>query len=137
MFVSSLFKTVKMKHMKNILTLLLLVIVSNTAIAQERELTDEQKTQMETQLTEYFEKLDLSEDQKTKFEEITKKYNEQMRGLRDSDKGRLDKYKELKSIRKNKNKEMNTLLSNEQYKTYEETQEKMQQKMKEKRKNKR
>ena len=40
------------------------------------------------------------------------------------------------SIKDSKNKEMQTLLSTEQYKIYEKTQKEIQKKMKEKRKNK-
>nr|WP_299341901.1 hypothetical protein [Allomuricauda sp.] len=122
--------------MKHILILAIVSLISTTAMGQERTLTEEQRAQMEANLNEYSLKLDLSEEQKPKFVEITKRYGQQMRGLKDSDKGRLAKYKEYKSIRKNKNAEMKAILSEEQYETYLETQEEMQQKMKENNKNK-
>ncbi len=124
------------KTMKHILILAIVSLISTTAMGQERTLTEEQRAQMEANLNEYSLKLDLSEEQKPKFVEITKRYGQQMRGLKDSDKGRLAKYKEYKSIRKNKNAEMKAILSEEQYETYLETQEEMQQKMKENNKNK-
>ncbi|MEL6917132.1 MAG: hypothetical protein AAFO99_05305 [Bacteroidota bacterium] len=124
------------KTFKPILILVMVTMMGATAIGQEKKLTAAQKERMETQLVTYFEKLDLSEEQKPKFEEITKRYGKQMLGLKESDKGRLAKYNEFKSIRKNKNKEMKLLLSKEQYQIYEEVQDEMQRKMKEERNNK-
>ena len=124
------------KSLKYLFTFVFVLLISSTSIAQKKEISEEQKVKMKAQLTEYFEKLNLSETQKPKFKEITKKYAIQMKDLKDSDKGRLSKYKEYKSIKKAKNKEMKTLLSQDQYDIYEEIQKEMQQKMKEKRKEK-
>ncbi|MDD7886935.1 hypothetical protein [Flavivirga sp. 57AJ16] len=125
-----------MKTIKHVLVLAVVVLIGTTAVAQERELWEEQKAQMETQLATYFEKLDLSEEQKPKFEEITKKYGKQMMKLKENNKGRLAKYREYKSILENKKKEIKDILSNAQYEIYEETQEEIVQKIKEKRNNK-
>jgi hypothetical protein len=46
---------------------------------------------------------------------------------------RMSKYKKVKSIRKNKDAEMKTLLSKDQYKVYLEKQEEMSKKIKERR----
>lgn len=124
-----------MKKIKHILGLMLIILVSTTALAQEKEMTEEQKAQMEAQLEEYMEKLNLSEAQLPNFEEITKRYGKQLMVLKESSKGRLSKYKEFKSISADRNKEMQVLLSEEQYTIYLATQEEMQQKMKEKRNN--
>ena len=78
--------------------------------------------------------LQLSETQKPKFEEITKKYAEQMIALKESDGSRMSKYKKLQSIHENKNAEMKSLLSKDQYKVYLEKQEERLKKMKERRK---
>ncbi|MEM8847606.1 MAG: hypothetical protein AAGD17_10940 [Bacteroidota bacterium] len=121
---------------KQIGILAILFFVGEAAIGQETKLTEEQKAQMEVQLNEYNSKLDLSEAQKPKFEEITLKYGKQMMELKESGKGRLAKYKEFKSIRKNRNEEMELVLSDEQYEAYLEIQEEMQEKMKENNKNK-
>lgn len=122
-----------MKNIKHILALVVVALIGTTAMAQEKEFTEEQKAQMEAQLTMYFEKLNLSEEQKPKFEEITKKYGKQLMDLKESNKGRLAKYKEFKGINENRNTEMKPLLSREQYDSYQELQEEMQQKIKEKR----
>ena len=125
-----------MKTIKTFLIMAVIAMVGHTAVAQESKLTDAQKAQMKAQIETYFEKLDLSEAQKPQFEDITKKYGAQMMDLKESGKGRLAKYKAYKAILENKNEEMHTLLSEEQYAIYLETQEELQQKMKEKRKNK-
>jgi len=124
-----------MKLLKNSIVVVLLSFCT-IAFAQDRKFTEEQKEQIKEQLEQYYEKLDLSEDQKLEFEEITKKYTLQMKTLKTSDKSRFAKYKEYKSIKDSKNKEMQTLLSTEQYKIYEKTQKEIQKKMKEKLKNK-
>lgn len=123
-----------MKVLKNSIVVVLL-LVSTIAFAQDRTLTEAQKEQVKEQLEQYFEKLDLSEAQKPRFEEITKKYALQMKALKTSNKSRFAKYRENKSIKRSKNKEMKIVLSAEQYKIYEETQKEIQKKMKEKLKN--
>ncbi|WP_369049081.1 hypothetical protein [Tenacibaculum sp. UWU-22] len=123
-----------MKLLKNSIVVLAL-LVSTISFAQDRELTEEQKEQVREQLNQYYEKLSLSEEQKPQFEDITTKYALQMKALKTSTKGRFAKYREFKSIQNSKNKEMETLLSAEQYTVYKKTQKEIQQKMKEKRKN--
>lgn len=123
--------------MKHILILVIIALVSTSTVAQKKEISQEQKAQIENQLKVYEDKLDLTEEQKPKFQEIIKKYGKQMMALKDSDKGRLSKYKELKSISKNRNKEIKPLLSNEQYKIYEDLQEEIQQKIRDKNRGKR
>ena len=78
--------------------------------------------------------LHLSEEQKPKFKEITKKYAKQMKAVKDSGARPMRKYRKVKSIREDKNAEMKSLLSQDQYKVYLEKQEEMTKKMKERRK---
>ena len=82
-------------------------------------------------MEEYATALQLSEEQKPKFEEITEKYAKQIKAVKNSDGRRRSKYKKVKSIRKNKDAEMKSLLPKDQYKVYLEKQEEM---MKERRK---
>lgn len=116
----------------------LCLIGTNTTFAQSRatNLTEEQKEEIKKNLEEYAAALHLSEEQKPKFEEITKKYAKQMKAVKDSGGRRINKYRKVKSIRKNKDAEMKQLLSKDQYKGYLEKQEEMQKKMKERRKGK-
>lgn len=125
-----------MKSLKILsLFLALFFISTNMIIAQSKgaNLTEEQKEELKKNLEEYAAALNLSEEQKPQFEEITKKYADQMKVVKDSGGSRLSKFRKVKSIRKNKNKEMKKLLSKEQYEVYLDKQEEMQKKMKEKR----
>jgi hypothetical protein len=113
----------------------LFLIGTNTIFAQSRaaNLTEEQKEEVKNNLEEYAAALDLSEDQRPKFEEITKKYAKQMIDVKESGGRRMSKYKKVKSIRKNKDAEMKTLLSKDQYKVYLENQEEMKKQIKRRR----
>ena len=98
---------------------LLLVGITNINAQTKREnLSDEQKEKMEKKVEEYATSLHLTAVQKTEFEAITKKYAKQMKAVRDSGGGKFKKRRKLKSIRKNKDKEMKQLLNQEQFKTY-------------------
>ena len=113
----------------------LFLIGISTTIAQTRanNLSEEQKEEIKRNLEEYATALSLSEDQRPKFEEITKKYASQLQAVKDGGGGRRAKFKKVKAIRKNKDAEMKTLLSKDQYKVYLEKQKEMQKKMKKRR----
>lgn len=108
---------------------------ANTGFAQSKAttLTDEQKEELAKSMEEYFAALNLSEEQKPEFEAITRKYAEQMKAVKDGGGGKLQMLKKVKSIQKNKNSEMEKLLSKDQYEVYLEKQEEMQKRMRERR----
>lgn len=110
----------------------LFLIGTNTTFAQSRaaNLSEEQKEEIKKNLEAYAFALHLSETQKPKFEEITKKYAKQMKAVKNSGGRPMSKFEKVKSIRKNKDAEMKSLLSKDQYKVYLEKQE---EKMKERR----
>lgn len=113
----------------------LFLLGANISIAQSpaTELTEEQKETLAQNMEEFHEVLNLSEGQKPEFESITKKYAKQMIAVRDGGGSKFKKYRKVKSIRKNRNAEMEKLLSKDQYEAYLEKQKEMQKKMKEKR----
>ena len=113
----------------------LFLIGTNTTFAQSRanDLSKEQKEEIKKNIEEYASALDLSEDQRPRFEEITKRYAKQMKAVKDSGGRRMSKFKKVKSIRKNKDAEMKTILSKDQYKVYMEKQEEMKKNIKEQR----
>ena len=117
------------------LFLALLLIGTNTTFAQTRvtNITEEQKEEIKKNIEEYAVALNLSGDQRNIFEEITKKYAKQMIAVKDSGARRMSKFREVKSIRKNKDAEMKTLLSKDQYKVYLGKQEEMKKRIKERR----
>ena len=116
----------------------LFLMGTNTTFAQSSatNLTEQQKEKINNNVETYATALQLSEAQKPKFKEITIKYAKQMKAVKDSGGSRISKYRKVKSIRKNKDAEMKTLLSKDQYNVYLEKQKEMQKKMKERRKKK-
>ena len=110
---------------------LLLVGITNINAQTKREnLSAEQKEEIKKNVEEYATSLNLTAIQKSEFEAITRKYAKQMKAVRDGGGGRFKKYRKLKSIRKNKDKEMKQLLHPEQFKTYLEKQEERKKQMK-------
>ena len=102
---------------------LLLVGITNINAQTKREnLSDEQKEEIKKNAEEYAASLNLTAVQKTEFEAITRNYAKQMKAVKDGSGGRFKKYRKLKSIRKNKDKEMKQLLNKEQFKTYSKKQ---------------
>lgn len=127
-----------MKSLKILSFVLALFFVAiNSSFAQtqpaEKNLSEEEKAELASAMEEYFTAIDLTDEQKVEFEAITKKYAAEMRTVQESSGGKLQKMKQLKSIRSNKNAEMKKLLSEDQYKIYLEKQDEMQQKMRENR----
>jgi len=115
-----------MKSSKKLWLFIVLLLVGITDInaqTKRENLSEEQKEEIKKNVEEYTTSLNLTAIQKTEFEAITRKYAKQMIAVRDSGGGRFKKYRKLKSIRKNKDKEMKQLLNPEQFKTYLEKQE--------------
>jgi hypothetical protein len=125
-----------MKTLK-IYALLIALILTGASLSYAQssgiELTEEQKEELAQTIEEYMEALNLSEEQKPEFEAITKKYAKQVKAVKEGGGGKMQKYKKVKTIRNNKNAEMEALLSEDQYNIYLEKQEEMKEKMKEKR----
>ena len=109
---------------------------TNIIFAQSRaaNLTEQQKEKINNNVEAYATALQLSEAQKLKFEEITKRYAKQMKAVKDSGGRPMSKFKKVKSIHENKDAEMKSLLSKDQYKVYLEKQEEMKKKLRERRK---
>lgn len=95
--------------------LCLVSTTTNFAQMEEKGLTSEQKAAIQKNVEDYFMALNLSNEQKTEFESITEKYAVQMIAVRDGGGGKFKKYKKVKGIRKNKNKEMEALLDRDQF----------------------
>lgn len=98
------------------------------------ELTKEQKEQFAKEFEEYFSDLDLTEIQKEQFEKITVEYLNGLKQLKENGGGKLSKYRKYKSLKKKRNKEMQSLLTKEQYEIYKKRQKEMEKRLKEARK---
>ena len=117
------------------MALILLFLGAHSIDAQSTaiKISDKQKEEITKSVQAFDEILGLSDEQKPEFEAVTKKYAKQMIALKNSDSGKLKKYRTFKAIQKNKNAEMEKLLSKDQYEVYLKKQEDLQKKMKEKR----
>lgn len=93
------------------------------------ELRKTSKGNYSEEFLKYLDRLDLSQDQKPKFIEISVRYREQFESLKNSSKSRLGKYRAFTEIQKNKNGEMKSLLSPNQYEVYLKVQKEVQKKM--------
>jgi len=120
-----------MKSLKIVSVLFVLFLFTANASFAQSKLSDAEKKELAKDMKEYLAKLDLTDAQKKPYKEITKKYKKQLTGLKDSDAGKLKKYKEMKGIIENKNTEMRSLLTKQQYEVYLDQQEKNKEMMKE------
>lgn len=102
---------------------------TRSTIAQDNQLTQEQNEMMHTQIEIYFDKLELTEDLKPKFEAIIKRYALQFVQLKESDEGRLSKYKTYKNLSENRIEDMKAILSKSQFEDYLVLQKQVQQQM--------
>lgn len=114
------------------ITVGLLVLSLSLGFSQtdEQALSQEEIAALQSTMKANMESLNLTDEQLPKFEAIAKKYGDQLMKLRDSDASKFSKYRKMKSIKKNRNKEMKELLTEEQYEHYLENQEAMEEKMK-------
>lgn len=125
-----------MKNTLKILLLLAVIVMTSTVKAQTgSRLTEEEKAEARVRYETYQERLNLTEKQSEKVEEINMIYFEGLSELRKSNKTRLVKYREWKTLSKTRDKEMKTVLDDQQYEAYKEFQAEMKEDFKEKRKN--
>lgn len=119
--------------MKRILFTLGLGVLSFAALsaAPADNLSDEQRAQLEQQIKAAAAKLELTDAQKESFVAISKKYGPQMLAIRDSDQGRLQKARQLRKLMSARNAEMEELLNEEQFATYQELQKQMRERLRE------
>ena len=92
-----------------------IIIMSNGLIAQESGLS---KENINTMISEQMESLNLNENQIKEFKDISKKFGKKLQALRNSDMNRWEKFKEIKNLNNERDKEMKVLLSKEQYKQF-------------------
>ncbi len=116
--------------MKQILTLLLLLMISSYSIAQWndfRHLPPEERVQIQTDRTADFLKLDsLTKD---KVFEINMKYSREFEAGRKEGASRYEVMKQMDKLNASKNKEMKTVLTKDQYKKYLRQQQEMRNRM--------
>lgn len=99
-----------------------------TAAAQSTNSTKTPEERAKTLTEKMKTTLSLTDEQYPKIEAINLKYAEKNQSLRSSSKGKLSKYKSLKSSLKDRDKEMKKVLTPEQYEKYKEMMEEMKRK---------
>lgn len=102
----------------------------SAALGQSR-MTQEEKEEVVARYREYMEELNLTEEQKPKVEEINRTFFEGVSELRNSTRSRMEKYRTFKKLRSARDKEMKSVLTDEQYAVYKENQKEQREKFKE------
>lgn len=124
-----------MKTLKTTFAVILFFIASNNLIAQEEMVAkEESKVEMAKNFKLTVEKLALTPKQQTSFKEIALKFGQKMKAIKTSDSDKKTKRQELKSLKTEKDAEIKSLLSEEQFKKYLEMQSERREKIKENRK---
>ncbi len=108
-----------MKKLLKFTFALLLLAIAGVSQAQSN-MTDEQKEEARQKYEAYQEKLNLTDEQAPLVEEINLKFYEGLSELRNSSASRLSKYRKFKGLDSDRDKGMKSVLTNEQYKVYQE-----------------
>ncbi|AWA30548.1 hypothetical protein HYN48_10855 [Flavobacterium magnum] len=110
-----------MKRLSLLLPALLLTAGFTAVAQQEPQLNQKQNSEFIDQLKTDVKKLSLTEEQKAPFLEITRKYAEKAKEINaDTSRKKIARLKEIKTLRINKDEEMKALLSEEQFKVYQD-----------------
>ena len=104
------------------------------AQSQTSRMTEEEKEEAKARYEAYQEKLNLTEAQSAEVEEINLTFFEELSELKKSNEARFAKYKKLKSLGKERDKEMEAVLDDSQYKIYQEYQAEIRDEFKQNRK---
>lgn len=124
-----------MKKVKVIFATAIFTAISLNAVAQQKsDVAIEKKQEVAAQFQQNQDRLALSKEQQVPYREITKRYAQKMKDLRGNSLEKSQKLEALQGIISEKNAEMKTLLTPEQYKIYLQIQEERKAKMMEKRK---
>lgn len=112
-----------MKTVKHILGLIIIILISQPSFSQDKRLSDKQREKVKDTLEYYFETLNLSGPQKEQYQLINKKYAGQLAEIRKNNVSKLKKLKAIKKTQSDKETELKSLLTKEQYKLHTEFKE--------------
>ena len=124
-----------MKRIINIAVVLLFVTLTANQASAQSKMTEEQKKEAKARYQEYKEKLNLTDDQSGKVDAINTTWFEGISALKNSDDSKLAKYKKLKSLNADRDKQMKAVLTKEQFKIYKQQQEERKEAFKQRRAN--
>ncbi len=115
--------------MKKVLILAGMAILLALQSKAQSGLSDAQKARLQS----YRDKLNLTDEQKPKVRAIDSVYFTGLAGLKQSQQGRLAKYKQFKSLSSTRDQQMKAVLTPQQFEQYQQFREEVKEEMKEKR----
>ncbi|MDR7131479.1 Spy/CpxP family protein refolding chaperone [Algoriphagus sp. 4150] len=119
---------------KNLFTVLILIFTGfGTGALAQSNWSEEDKQALKERFEKYSEQLDLTEDQKTKTNGILEKYWKGIGTLSNSNAGKLQKFKEWKSLKEERDNAMKKVLDARQYALFEHFQKEIREEMKKRR----
>jgi Spy/CpxP family protein refolding chaperone len=124
-----------MKKILNITALLVLLMVVASQVAAQSKMTEEQKNEAKAEYQAYKEKLNLTEEQSKKVDAINSDWLEGLAGIKNSNAGRMAKYRKYKALKSDRDKKMKEVLTRDQYKIYQQQQQEMKDEFQERRAN--
>ena len=95
------------------------VFLLQQTYAQEKTISAEKRAEIEAKYKAYLEELNLDEAQKERYKEITKKYADTFKFVREGGLSKEEKINEIKRLQTEKDKEIKAVLSEEQYVIYQ------------------
>jgi hypothetical protein len=104
-------------------------LMAQTTISNMKDATPEQRAQFQTTMMKS--KLSLDSGQITKIQAINLKYAQKFQPILKSSDGKLSKFRQVKALQKQKDAELQTVFTKDQYKKYQDFEEEMKSKMKE------
>lgn len=106
-----------MKKITLMAALMALLLLGNRSMAQSR-LTPDQLKEIKEKFSDFKTKLNLTDEQAPKVKAIDSTYFEGMAGLKDAGGSRLSKFRKLKSLSADRDKQMKEVLDKDQFAQY-------------------
>jgi len=124
-----------MKMKLNITLMLLLVTLVTTHAAAQVKMTDEQKKEALAKYQANKEKLNLTPDQSKKVDAINATWFEGVANIKNSGGSKMERYKKIKSLNRERDSKMKEVLTKEQFKIYKQQKQEMKEEFKQRRAN--
>lgn len=121
--------------MKKFMIIVFVFQALSIGLSAQSRFTEQEKQEVITRYRMFLTELGLTEEQKPVVEQINLTYFEGLSGIRNSNASRLKKYRTFKKLRATKDREMQTILTPEQYRIYKEKQDELEDDFKERRRN--
>lgn len=119
--------------MKRIVMIAFTVMVVCSAAFSQSRMTQEEKDEAIARHQEYIAELNLTEEQKPKVEEINRTYFEGLSAIRNSNGSRMEKYRTFRQLSAERDKQMKSVLTEEQYAIFKEHQKEQRENFRERR----